>query len=442
METKDSVLAACQSKYNNLETAIQEARLHSKCSEDLLSLAKNVLAELEMMRHDEMEVQKRLGLKFCLTVGHAADEVQKASAQKTTVEKLFSAILAPCVGGFNLNDRKVELEALAAEVRSVAKSGSRGTTPVESPLESLDSQSILSKGASKDVSEQFYDVNTPPQPRLTLVVEVDLVKNAKRLRKASRQETITAMSYVPSKTDEDWKTVSGRVWFHITRLFGTDKMVIYNLSSDVEEQADSCKAEGAITTMHVDKTGLLWSGHRSGAVIAWKEDEKKAICPGSRACSSSVRVITTDENGMVWVGSEKGDVRRLSLVPRAGSIGYELQMHRHLRHTGAGVPERSASANIGKINSALLLIFYIYSYSTSPTLKHKLFFIFCTADPVSQMVRNLRAKEKAHEGPVTSLAAAVGRVWTAGGSAAFVCLREWTQRGEFLKKHDLKSIGE
>jgi len=58
------------------------------------------------------------------------------------------------------------------------------------------------------------------------------------------------------------------------------------------------------------------------------------------------------------------------------------------------------------------------------------------------MVRNLRAKEKAHEGPVTSLAAALGRVWTAGGSTAFVCLREWTQRGEFLKKYDLKSIGE
>ena len=57
------------------------------------------------------------------------------------------------------------------------------------------------------------------------------------------------------------------------------------------------------------------------------------------------------------------------------------------------------------------------------------------------MVKSLRAKEKAHEGAVTSLAAAAGRVWTAGGSAAFLCLREWTQRGEFLKKHDLKSIG-
>ena len=62
-------------------------------------------------------------------------------------------------------------------------------------------------------------------------------------------------------------------------------------------------------------------------------------------------------------------------------------------------------------------------------------------DPATQMVRNLRAKEKAHEGAITALGAASGRVWTAGGSSAFVCMREWTQRGEFLKKHDLKSVG-
>ena len=57
------------------------------------------------------------------------------------------------------------------------------------------------------------------------------------------------------------------------------------------------------------------------------------------------------------------------------------------------------------------------------------------------MVKNLKAKDKAHEGVVASLAAGAGRVWTAGGSVAFVCLREWTQRGEFLRKHDLQSIG-
>ncbi len=51
-------------------------------------------------------------------------------------------------------------------------------------------------------------------------------------------------------------------------------------------------------------------------------------------------------------------------------------------------------------------------------------------------------KEPAHYGTVTSVAAAVGRVWTAGGSSAFVCLREWSQRGEFLASTDLRSVGE
>lgn len=57
------------------------------------------------------------------------------------------------------------------------------------------------------------------------------------------------------------------------------------------------------------------------------------------------------------------------------------------------------------------------------------------------MVVNKLAREKAHEGPVYSIAAAGGRVWTCGGSAAFVCLREWSQRGEFMQKCNLKSVG-
>ena len=57
------------------------------------------------------------------------------------------------------------------------------------------------------------------------------------------------------------------------------------------------------------------------------------------------------------------------------------------------------------------------------------------------MVDNPHAREPTHLGPVTALAAAVGRVWTSGGSSAFVCLREWTQRGEFIASTDLKSMG-
>ena len=82
---------------------------------------------------------------------------------------------------------------------------------------------------------------------------------------------------------------------------------------------------------------------------AWKGDEKKILCAGVRACSSSIAAITIDENDMVWVGSDKGDVRRLGLVSHMGSNGiiYKVQLHRYLRHTGAGVPERSVDADLG-----------------------------------------------------------------------------------------------
>jgi ligand-binding sensor domain-containing protein len=297
-------------------------------------------------------------------VDHAVQQVEREGSQKTAIEKLFSTILTPCVsGGLNLADRKMELQAIATELRN--KEQSSGTAAAEffpssvesqMPMESQNSQSVVNKGTplealTQEVLTQDNDgrfASGSLQQSGALSEEADIFGKAKRLRKASRQETVTSMKFVPFKLNEDWKNVSGRVWFYITRLFGTDKMVIYNLSSDIEEQAESSKNEGAVTTMHLDSRGLLWSGHRSGAVIAWKEDEKKALCAGARACSCSVRVITTDETGMVWVGSEKGDVRRLGLVSRAGSGGFELQMHRHLRHTGAGIPERSASANIGK----------------------------------------------------------------------------------------------
>ena len=57
------------------------------------------------------------------------------------------------------------------------------------------------------------------------------------------------------------------------------------------------------------------------------------------------------------------------------------------------------------------------------------------------MVDNPLAKEKAHEGVVTGIVAAAGHVWTCGGSAAFVCLREWKQRGEFQRRELLKQTG-
>ncbi len=58
------------------------------------------------------------------------------------------------------------------------------------------------------------------------------------------------------------------------------------------------------------------------------------------------------------------------------------------------------------------------------------------------MIQGSVLTEKAHLGLVTCISAAVGRVWTSGGSSAFVCLKEWGQSGQLLNSTDLRSVGE
>lgn len=74
------------------------------------------------------------------------------------------------------------------------------------------------------------------------------------------------------------------------------------------------------------------------------------LCSTARpALSSPVRALTTDESDMVWIGSDKGDVRRLTMVVLAGKNELALQPQRFLRHTGAGTAERSIDAELGML---------------------------------------------------------------------------------------------
>jgi hypothetical protein len=127
--------------------------------------------------------------------------------------------------------------------------------------------------------------------------------------------------------------------------------------------------------------------------------------------NSPISAITVDENGVAWVGGERGDVRRVVLrhikADGGAVLEKELRLEGGLRHSGSKHSERVVTAKLDEFG----------------------------------MVLNPKAREKAHEGKVTALAAAAGRVWTSGGATAFVCLREWTQRGELMAKHDLQAIG-
>ena len=86
-----------------------------------------------------------------------------------------------------------------------------------------------------------------------------------RLRRGSRQETVKALAYVPP-TDVDTPGSSGRVWLYVARVFGPDRFLVYDLSSGVEQAVERPRGVGMVTTMHLDFRGIMWTGHRCGAI--------------------------------------------------------------------------------------------------------------------------------------------------------------------------------
>lgn len=86
---------------------------------------------------------------------------------------------------------------------------------------------------------------------------------------------------------------------------------------------------------------------------AWDEAKQSPLCLGARVCSSSIKSLAVDEYSTLWVGSEKGHVRRVLLhteVDNEGNMSApSLIVSRRLLHTGAGASERSLDAEIGEI---------------------------------------------------------------------------------------------
>ena len=228
-------------------------------------------------------------------------------------------------------------------------------------------------------------------------------------RNASRFNTIGAsVELETTEEDEDNSTLGSFLWIYSTKILGPDRMTMLNTFDGSRQTIHNDRS--CVTIMHYDSRGVLWTGHKSGQVTAWNVHNQKPYCKSAKVSSGQIKAITSDEAGTAWVGSDKGDVRRVALTEQlldAEIIGYELIVTGQLKHSGSGTPDISAS--------------------------HPL--------DANGMVINLRAKEKAHNGPVTAILAAAGRVWTSGGSPAFVCLKEWTQRGEFMNKRDLKVTG-
>ncbi|KAL4422385.1 hypothetical protein ABPG75_008582 [Micractinium tetrahymenae] len=238
-----------------------------------------------------------------------------------------------------------------------------------------------------------------------------------RVRKGGRGLAITAMAHVPPPMDRPGHL--GYLWYFLSKAFGTSTMFVWDLSAKVETEVREAAKGSGITCMHFDdQQGLIWTGHSRGEIRVWAPDKQESLCPALKGLSSAVTCITTDERGFCWAGSDKGRVRSYRLAPEQVDglqVGYELIQRGELLWTGDGM-QAPPQSKIGKC--------------------------WCHLEINQEgLVAHPLLGEQAHYGPVRSIAAAEGRVWTCGGSSAFARFKEWTQSGWQVSNADMRNTG-
>ncbi|KAL6772398.1 hypothetical protein ACKKBG_A30080 [Auxenochlorella protothecoides x Auxenochlorella symbiontica] len=285
------------------------------------------------------------------------------------------------------------------------------STPPDGVLAAADSGLSRSTWADREAPTRTSTV--PSSPGLggsmgaPAVATPTAIPPPERLHRGKAGQSVTALLLIPPGEDEPRGSL-GHAWYYVTRTLGGGTLHVVHLSSQVHSEV---RAEGVVTALHLDAAGLVWAGHRNGTVRAWEHSSRAPVCDPLRAFHSSVTALTCDERGACWAASSRGNVRclRLGEVLRGGApVGCRLSLVGSLRWSGSAAPADAAALE---------------------------------GVPEDGMVNSELLREQAHYGPVSALAAAVGRVWTAGGSSAFVCLREWSQRGELLASNDLRSMG-
>ena len=282
----DAYLAECHAKVNTFEARVRALK-SSKDSEDVLSLAKEVVVNMDQtLQPGDVATCERFSKKFCNTLDRA-DAVVRYRSQQSGLDRLLSAMLGPCSAASGFTDIASELHVLTAEVRNLQLprkwSGTNSSTPpIPETLEVTSSRTTSLTTAddfsTRETGESWKGVAPSsvgsPTRRMDTSQDDSIrggtvgVPGTKRLRRAARQESVSTMTYMPSREAESWTTPSGRVWLQVTRtIFGQDKMVSYDLANDVEQRIEGGKSEGYVTALHLDSRGIVWSGHRSGAVL-------------------------------------------------------------------------------------------------------------------------------------------------------------------------------
>ena len=250
--TNDVLLLNCRQTLQKFE---EEAAVTSSNSINHLPLARKLFEDLVEFRLNNEAAFPTIAKEYCAALDPPGELYSSPRKKKqNAVQKLFSALLRPCAAPLSLGSGAEigkRLELLEIEIRR-AKSATAITAAAVS---------IIAPSSGVPVE----DGNVNPHSTSTS----SSINVTGCLRKPSRQETVTSMAFVQGGLVENgsWKSPRGRIWLYINRLFGADKLLTYDLSSGVEQQAEGIKTEGHVTAMHLDSRGVMWSGHRSGAVM-------------------------------------------------------------------------------------------------------------------------------------------------------------------------------
>ena len=248
-------LSQCNEKLVLLRSALEGVKSNQQDATLTLQLAGEAFDAVEKGKHGE------LARRYCLILDRARLLVQEDDhAAAAGCSRWCRSTSPPSSPSFATIQS--DLKSLIAEARSGG-----GDVNILSPQ---DSGPELKTGLSDTIDnleswKTVTSASTPLKSSTATEGSSYTFYDGKRLRKPSRQETVTAVTLTVPE-DADWKTHSGRAWIYISRLFGSDKFLMYDMLSGFEQQSDGAKNLSPITVLHLDAKGILWSGHRSGAV--------------------------------------------------------------------------------------------------------------------------------------------------------------------------------
>lgn len=152
------------------------------------------------------------------------------------------------------------------------------------------------------------------------------------------------------------------------------------------------------------------------------------------------RVIVTDEQGTAWVGSESGNVRRVTLKQGQdpNSTQYlSLEVAQTFKRNSSS---RSTSQRLGSSSMESIPDDFSRVDSAHPT-DDPLGSDEGSAGGSTGGLAGGLAGVKAHAGPVSAIEIHKGRVFTSGGTQSSAALIEWDSKGVMVHTHNLKELG-